>query len=101
MPPGTPPEKAAELQKNLHVVSSEICPSSCAGKQVVELDPDGGEHSWELLLPERPQFECSTKRGEKLGMGYVMLTSGKKTFFSFPLIEDEVWTRVAGMRENA
>jgi hypothetical protein len=99
VPPGTPPERAAELQKGL--VSSEICPSGDRGEQVVELSPDGGQHTWELPLPQHVNFVCYAKRGEKLGKGYVMLTSGKKVFFGFPLLEDAVWHQMSELRENA
>lgn len=83
-----------------HLVSSEISPLGNAGKSI-ELSPDGGQHTWEIVLPRNPGFQSFTKRGEKVGKGYVLLTSGKKAFFTFPLLEGDVWNQVAEWRANA
>ena len=71
------------------------------GERAVQLDADGGRFTWELPMAERPDFECHTKRGERLGKGYVKLTSGKKVFFTFPLLEEEAYRQLAVVRENA
>ncbi len=90
LPHGISEEKAAELQKLL--VSSEISPTN---KETVELAAHGGQHTWEMALTRRVDFTRSTKSGDALGTGYVMLTSGKKLFFDFPLLDDAAWEHIS------
>lgn len=89
LPQGISEERAAEMRA--HLTASEISP---AANQVVELSSHGGQHQWEMALQHRLEFQAHTINGQTMGRGYVMLTSGRKLYFDFILLQDSVWESV-------
>lgn len=91
-PPGLSRERSAELSKTggANLVSVEL--QLFGGKEeAIELSPDGGNHLWECPLTKDMEFLSHSEGADQYGKGYVMLTSGKKIFFTFNLLRSDQW----------
>jgi len=88
-PPGLSPEKAEAFAKlnETNLTSHELLLFERPGQNAIELSPDGGAHDWETPIPHGLEFLSENHGGEKCGKGYLMLTSGKKLEFTFPLLD--------------
>lgn len=104
-PVGMPPDKLAEfqaLQKSVSSMAKEICifgdqnnPSS------VDVSPDGGEKTFSSpWFASDPGFSYKMRKGDKVGRGYVRLTSGKKVFFDFCMLNEGAWQLISQRMET-
>jgi hypothetical protein len=83
---------AVLLEKPEPNVLESIMPIfSDKGQTPLELSPDGGQQIWSKPVERRVPFEKHKKGEYEFGRVYVMLTSGKRIFCEFPLLEEQYW----------
>jgi hypothetical protein len=93
VPLGLSPERRAEELKKMQDmwVSSEFNLFGGQEEKPFQLNPDGGHHHWECVVPKGLKFLSNSKGDEKVGKAFVELTSGKKLFCTFLLLNDAQW----------
>ena len=93
IPQGVSPDRSAEVLElnQAKLISHQLNIFGGRGEKPFQLDPDGGEQTWDIHLYKRVQFQKHTKGNEELGMACVELTSGKKVLCDFLIPKDEHW----------
>jgi hypothetical protein len=71
--------------------SSELTLFGARGEKPIELSADGGQTIWNMQFMKGTRFLHHTNKGEQYGKAYVELTSGKKVFCTFLLLNDDQW----------
>jgi hypothetical protein len=102
IPQGLSPERREEIVKlnQAKLVSHGLNLFGGRGGRPIELSPDGGQQTWEIPIHEGLKFLSDSKGGEKLGKASIELTSGKKIFCTFPLLNEDQWPPFGGAQNK-
>jgi len=101
VPQGLSPQGRAEELKKLQDLweYSELTLFGGRDEKPIYLDPDGGHHVWESPISKGLKFLSESKEDEQTGRAFVELTSGKKVFCTFLLLNDDQWPPL-GVAQN-
>jgi hypothetical protein len=93
IPLGLSPQRKAEELKKLQDMwqYSELTLFGGRDEKPIYLDPDGGHHVWKSAISKGLKFLSESKGNEQVGKAFVELTSGKKVFCTFLLLNDDQW----------